>query len=177
LHFQSAAPRAAAREGRNLFVEEIGVVETTVPAELADLIERVAHHHRGLALLHEAYLETAAIVFKVHPFVIDAARAYLATDAGRRAMIDEVKQAQERGGAGVAAEPVPPPCAPGPEPCREAEDLLERARAHPQGLRSLIAAPPESIAAVFGVHPYIVFRALGVLERQGILPAGARDGS
>lgn len=153
------------------------MVETTVPAELADLIERVAHHHRGLALLHEAYLETAAIVFKVHPFVIDAARAYLATDAGRRAMIDEVKQAQERGGAGVAAEPVPPPCAPGPEPCREAEELIERARAHPQGLRSLIAAPPESIAAVFGVHPYIVFRALGFLERQGILPAGARDGS
>ena len=152
------------------------MVETAVPAELADLIERVARHHRGLALLHEAYLETAAIVFKVHPFVIDAARAYLGTDAGRRAMIEEVRQAQERGGAGFSAEPVPPPGAPGPEPCREAEELIRRARAHPQGLRSLIAAPPESIAAMFGVHLYIVFRALGFLERQGILP-GARDGS
>lgn len=151
--------------------------DRAVPAELADLIERVACHHRGLALLHEAYLETAAIVFKVHPFVIDAARAYLATDDGRRAMIEEVKQAQQRGGAGVEDGNVPPPGAAGPEPCREAEELIRRAREHPQGLRALVAAPPETIAATFGVHPYIVFRALGVLERQGCLPEGARDGS
>jgi len=153
------------------------VGEQAVPAELADLIERVAHHHRGLALLHEAYLETAAIVFKVHPFVIDAARAYLSTDEGRRAMIEEVKQAQQRGGAGVEDVAVPPPGAPGPEPCREAEELISRARKHPQGLRALVAVPAETVAATFGVHSYIVFRTLGVLERQGNLPKGAPDGS
>lgn len=151
--------------------------EQPVPAELADLIERVVHHHRGLAVLHEAYLETAAIVFKVHPFVIDAARAYLATHEGRRAMIEEVKQAQQREGAGVEDGVVPPPGAPGPEPCHEAEELINRAREHPHGLRVLVGAPPETIAATFGVHPYIVFRALGFLERQGSLPGGARDGS
>jgi len=153
------------------------VGEQAVPAELADLIERVAHHHRGLALLHEAYLETAAIVFKVHPFVIDAARAYLATDEGRRVMIEEVRQAQQRGGAGVEDGAVPPSGVPGPEPCREAEELIRRAREHPQGLRTLVAAPPEMVAATFEVHPYIVFRALGFLERQGSLPGEVRDGS
>lgn len=148
-----------------------------LPAELADLVERVAHHHRGLALLHEAYLETAAIVFKVHPFVIDAARAYLATDEGRRAMIEEVKQAQQRAGVGSEDGEVPPPGPPGPEPCREAEELIRRAREHPQGLGALLAASPGTTAATFGVHPYIVFRALGFLERQGSLPGRAREGS
>jgi len=153
------------------------VGEQPLPAELSDLVERVAHHHRGLALLHEAYLETAAIVFKVHPFVIDAARAYLATDEGRRAMIEEVKQAQQREGAGAEDGAVPPPGAPGPEPCREAEELISRAREHPQGLSALVTAPPETTAATFGVHPYIVFRALGFLERQGSLPGDAHEGS
>lgn len=151
--------------------------EQPLPAELADLIERVAHHHRGLALLHEAYLETAAIVFKVHPFVIDAARAYLATHEGRREMIEEIKQAQQRGGAGMKNGVVPPRGAPGPEPCREAEELIRRAREHQQGLRVLLSASPDTVAATFGVHPYIVFRAIGFLERQGSLPGGARDGS
>lgn len=151
--------------------------ETAVPAELAALIERVAHHHRGLALLHEGYIETAAIVFRVHPFVIDAARAYLATDGGRRAMIEWVREAQRHGGAAPVDVPVPAPGAAGPEPCREAEELIDRARAHPHGVRALIEAPPERIAASFGVHPYIVFRALGLLERQGIIPGGAGDAS
>jgi hypothetical protein len=153
------------------------VGEQPLPAELAFLIDRVARHHRGLALLHEAYMETAAIVFKVHPFVIDAARAYLATHEGRREMIERVREAQQRAGPGTEEGGVPAGVSPGPEPCREAEDLIRRAREHAHGLRALIDAPPGTVAAAFGVHPYTVFRALGSLERQGRLPGGARGGS
>jgi hypothetical protein len=142
------------------------LVEKPLPEELRDLIERVARHHHGLGFLHQAYLESVAVTLKVHPFVVDAARAYLATPEGRQVMIEEVRRAHERSRGGA------PPAGTGahPELCKEAENLIRKAQEHPHGVRILAELPPEELAAEFGVHPYIVFRARGALERQGIIP-------
>jgi hypothetical protein len=103
-----------------------------------------------------------AVTLGVHPFVVDATRAYLETPAGRTALIEAVRMAGERAKAGAAA---PPPH--GPDSGRaEAASLIEKAAGHPRGRRYLAEGAPEEIAAAFGVHPYLVFRARGILDRH-----------
>ncbi len=145
-----------------------------LPAELADLIERIAHHPHGLGFLHQAYLESVAVTLGVHPFVVDAARAWLETPAGRAALIDEVRQAVERSRAGGGVAMSVPPGTPRPE-SEEAADLIHRAERHPLGLHYLCAGAPEEVAATFSVHPYLVFRARGMVERHEM--PSSRDGS
>jgi hypothetical protein len=140
------------------------VIAAPVPAELADLIERIARHPHGLGFLHKAYLESVAVTLGVHPFVVDAARAYLETKEGRAFLIEEVRRAGDRARAGAAA---PPP--EGPDSGRpEAGDLIQKAEGHPRGLRYLTEGAAAEIAAAFGVHPYLVFRARGILDRHEI---------
>ena len=140
------------------------MVELPLPEELSNLIERVARHPHGLGFLHQAYLESVAVTLGVHPFVVDAARAYLETPAGRNAMIEAVRKAGERAKAGAAA---PPPHGPDSGQA-EAAGLIERAAGHPRGRRFLAEGAPDEIAATFGVHPYLVFRARGILDRHEI---------
>lgn len=144
------------------------MVEKPLPEELRDLIERVARHHHGLGFLHQAYLESVAVTLRVHPFVVDAARAYLATPEGRLVMIEEVRRAHDRSRGGATPPHLEPRAQ--PELCEEADSLIRKAQEHPHGVRILADRPPEELAATFGVHPYIVFRARGALERQGIIP-------
>lgn len=140
------------------------MVASPVPVELADLIERIARHPHGLGFLHRAYLESVAVTLGVHPFVVDAARAYLETPAGRAFLIEAVRQAGDRARAGGTA-----PAPHGPDSGQaEAGDLIQKAAGHPRGLRYLAEGAPAEIAAVFGVHPYLVFRARGILDRHEI---------
>ncbi len=151
-----------------------------LPSELRDLIARVAVHPHGLGFLHQGYLDNVAVTLGVHPFAIEAAREYMATPEGRAVLIDEVRRARER----VTAAEVSaggPPIAPHPAGSASAgtdsgkamgpEDLITEARHHPLGLRFLIDAPPETVAVTFGVHPFIVFRARGLLSSHD--PRGA----
>ena len=153
------------------------MIDQDLPAELSQIVERVARHRRGLALLHQACLESAAVIFKVHPFVLEAARAYLATPHGRQVWLEEVKRAQLHPFSSSKRDTTAIPGDPGSELCREAKELIARAREHPLGVRVLINSTPEKVAEVFGVHPYIVFRALGALEREGSVPEIVRPGS
>lgn len=138
--------------------------QVPVPAELADLIERVARHPHGLGFLHKAYLESVAVMLGVHAFVVDAARAYLETPAGRADLIEAVRAAGERAKAGA---PAPPPHGPDSGQA-EALLLIERADADPEGRRFLAGGSPDEVAAAFGVHPYLVFRARGILDRHEV---------
>jgi len=140
------------------------LVAPPLPAELTDLIERIARHPHGLGFLHKAYLESVAVTLGVHPFVVDAARAYLETPAGRAALIEAARAAGERAKTGAAA---PPPHGPDSGQA-EAALLIERAAGHPRGRRYLAEGAPEEIAEAFGVHPYLVFRARGILDRHEI---------
>jgi hypothetical protein len=147
------------------------VVAPPLPPELADLIERVARHPHGLGFLHQAYLESVAVTLGVHPFVVDAARAYLETAEGRASLIAEVRRAHERQ---AAVGPPPPAGRAAPCACHEAGGLIGAAQANPRGARLLVDAPPAEIARAFGVHPYVVVRARGILERQGMAPRADR---
>ena len=145
-----------------------------LPPELAHLIERVARHPHGLGFLHQAYLESVAVTLGVHPFVVDAARAYLEIAEGRASLIAEVRRAHERQAAGAA------PAATGRAAlcaCHEAEGLIGAAQADPRRARLLFDAPPAEVARAFGVHTYLVLRARGILERQGMAPRPDREES
>ncbi len=146
------------------------MVSPPLPTELADLVERIARHPHGLGFLHQAYLESVAVTLGVHPFVVDAARAYLETVDGRAVLIEEVRRAHERmrtgsegGGQGAArAATVASPTA----DCLAAKELVRQAEGDTRGVRFLVEGPPGEVAAAFQVHPYLVFRARGMLERH-----------
>ncbi len=136
-----------------------------MPAELADLVQRVARHPHGLGFLHQAYLDSVAVTLGVHPFVVDAARAYLGTPEGRSDLIEQVRLERQRppadDPAGEGEE--------GPSSLAEAERLIEAAARQPGGAELLAEGPAEKVAERFDVHPYLVFRARGLLERQRLL--------
>jgi len=137
-----------------------------LPAELADLVRRVARHPHGLGFLHQAYIDSVAVTLGVHPFVVDAARAYLDTAEGRAALIEEVRLQHEQDRSKAPREDTPPPLriqAEGLALCRK---LIDAACQHPKGVAFLTDGPSEEVAETFGVHPYLVFRARGVIERQ-----------
>jgi hypothetical protein len=149
-----------------------------LPTELTDLIDRVAEHPHGLGFLHQAYLDSVAVTLGVHPFVVEAARAYLETPTGRATMITRVREARERASerprsrsssAGVVTSAVE---------TKSPEELIDEARKHPLGVEFLLHAPPETVAVTFHVHPFVVFRAR-VLSRNrgagGVEPGRTED--
>jgi hypothetical protein len=139
------------------------MVVRRLPAELADVVRRAAHYPHGLGFLHHAWVDSVAVTLGVHPFVVDATRAYLDTERGRAELLDAVHREQERTRAR--------PLRHGPDlrtlrQCEgRARALIETARGDPRGLDYLALGPPEEVAGAFHVHPYLVFRARGMLER------------
>jgi hypothetical protein len=110
-----------------------------LPAELADVVRRTAHYPHGLGFLHQAWVDSVAVTLGVHPFAIDA----------------------------MARPPSPTPSRRTRHDCEErARALIETARGDPRGLGFLTDGPPEEVADAFHVHPYLVFRARGILERR-----------
>ncbi len=138
-----------------------------MPEDLRDLVERVARHHHGLGFLHQGYPDNVALTLGVHPFVVDATRAWLETEEGRAEIIEAVKAAQR--GTGPLPAPGPrrvragDPGSPGPE----VEALLEAAARRTGGVRFLAEGPSAEVAKSFGSHPWLVFRARVELERRG----------
>ena len=136
-----------------------------LPAELADVVRRAARHPHGLAFLHQAWIDSVAVTLGVHPFAVEATRACLETPRGRAELLEAVHREQQRA-------PARPPVHHAPSlrtlhECEErARTLVETARQHPRGLGFLANGAPEEVADVFHVHPYLVFRARGLLERR-----------
>jgi hypothetical protein len=140
------------------------MVTRRLPAELADLIRRAARYPRGLGFLHQAWIDSVAVTLGVHPFAVDATRAYLETSRGRAELIEAVRREQGRAPAR------PRPCSPNLRALHDCEEraraLIEAAREDPRGVPFLTDGPPEEVADAFRVHPYLVFRARGLLERR-----------
>ena len=140
----------------------------TVSAEMRDLILRVAARPRGLALLHLADLECAAIILGVHPRVIANARDLLETPSGRKWLIERVRSERVR----LQSSPSPCPSRfrprvpwvehPGPD---TAAELVREVTEHEYGPAFLLEAPPETVAITFHTHPEVVLRARRVLKR------------
>lgn len=137
-----------------------------MPAELVDLVSRVARYHHGLAFLHQGYADNVALTLGVHPFTVDAARLWLATHEGRAEMIAAVKAVSPElpAGTGPLAGSDDDPGAPGPEVVA----LLRSAQSRTAGVPFLASGPLADVAAAFGAHPYAVCRARIELERRGV---------
>ncbi|MGD8896541.1 MAG: hypothetical protein PVJ73_10940 [Acidobacteriota bacterium] len=135
-----------------------------LPAELADVVRRTAHYPHGLGFLHQGWIDSVAVTLGVHPFAIDAVRAYLETAHGRAELIEAVRRERDRDRAR------PLPHTPRPRTRHDCEEraraLIEAAREDTRGLVFLAEGPPEEVAEAYHVHPYLVFRARGILERK-----------
>lgn len=137
---------------------------------MRDLVLQLARHHRGLALLHLADLECAAVILGVDALTVVEAREALETPEGRSQLIAAVRQArlETESGSGEAAPPHP--VAPAPAP-RTARDLVRAAAESVYGLGFLREGNLESVAVIFHVHPNRVLRARSLLERHAALRA------
>jgi hypothetical protein len=137
-----------------------------LPGELSDVVRRVAHYPHGLGFLHQGWVDSVAVTLGVHPFVIDATRAYLETGRGRAELIEAVRRERDR----RLARPLSlTPSRRTLHDCEErARNLIATARSDPRGLGFLTDGPPEEVAEAFRVHPYLVFRARGLLERRAV---------
>jgi hypothetical protein len=137
-----------------------------LPAELSDMVRRVAHYPHGLGFLHQGWVDSVAVTLGVHPYAIDATRAYLETKRGRSELIEAVRRERDR----RLARPLPhTPSRRTLHDCEErARKLVELARSDPRGVEFLAEGPPEEVAEAFHVHPYLVFRARGLLERRAV---------
>ena len=137
-----------------------------LPAELADIVRRAAHYPHGLGFLHQGWVDSVAVTLGVHPYAIDATRAYLETKEGRAELIDAVRRERDR----QLARPLPH--TPNPRTLHDCEErargLIDSARADPRGVNFLKEGSPREVAEAFHVHPYLVFRARGLLERRGV---------
>jgi hypothetical protein len=141
------------------------MVMRRLPAELADVVRRAAHYPHGLGFLHQGWVDSVAVALGVHPFAIDATRAYLETPYGRAELIAAVRRERTRRPARSSQH------TPSRRTHRDCEErawaLVETAREDPRGLGFLNDGQAEEVAEAFHVHPYLVFRARGVLERRG----------
>ena len=130
--------------------------------EFTSLVRQLARLPSSATTLREAHLDCAAVTLHLHPFVVDATRSFLdATEgwAGLDALFDGLKDAAPPGAdldlllEGESA---------------EACTLIERAEADGRGTKYLCEGDPGEVAATYGVHPYVVFRARGALERKAL---------
>jgi hypothetical protein len=132
-----------------------------LPGELADVVRRAAHYPHGLGFLHQAWLDSVAVTLGVHPFAVDATRALIETPRGRAELIEAVRRERER----ERSRPRAPNLRALHDCEQRARALIEAAREDPRGLEFLREGPSERVAEEFHVHPYLVFRARGILER------------
>ena len=143
-----------------------------LPAELADVVRRTAHHPHGLGFLHQAWVDSVAVTLGVHPFAVDAARALLETPRGRAELIEAVRREREKERPWPHS---PPPSRRTLHECEErARALIETAREDPRGEGFLAKGAPDDVAEAFHVHPYLVFRARGILERRAMSEGRSR---
>ena len=138
-----------------------------LPAELADVVRRASHYPHGLGFLHQAWIDSVAVTLGVHPFAVDATRALLETPRGRAELIEAVRRERER--PHERSRPRTPNLRTLHDCEERARALIEAAREDPRGLEFLRDGPPEEVADDFHVHPYLVFRARGILERGATL--------
>ena len=123
--------------------------------EFSRVVRRVADYPHGIAFLREAPLETVAVTLRLHPFVVEAARDLLDQPEGAALFSSALCGGEAGGDDDAVAFPT----------SAEAEALIGAARGCPSGLEQLCEGPLEEVAFAHGVHPYVVLRARGAIER------------
>ncbi|MBP7147565.1 MAG: hypothetical protein KBD01_08465 [Acidobacteria bacterium] len=136
-----------------------------VPPEVFTVFDRLASRPESLQFFQQGQLECVAIVFGVHPSVVETARGVLATAEGKSALEEHCRATREHDPPDEAW--YGPAARRGP---RSADELIDEAGRHPLGLRVLVDAPPETAAVLFDVNPFVVFHAREILHERGIDP-------
>lgn len=143
------------------------MAERSLSVEMCDLVRRAAAHPHGLGFVHQADLDSVAVILGVHPFVVAEARSLLETPEGRAVLIEEFREArahleEEQGSepASRSRTPEPPPAA------KSVRALIREASVHPLGLSFLVEAPFETVALTLRAHPFVVVQARAVLDRR-----------
>lgn len=139
------------------------MVAAHVPPEILDLLRRAVRLPRGLALLHAAPLETAAVLLSVPPDLVLKARESLDDQAARAAVLEEWHRVHAAAPAPAFQHAAPLPAHPAPD----AAAVAAEAERHPLGARFVLDAPEEAVAILFRVHPSVVIAARELLVRRG----------
>lgn len=138
----------------------------TLAPEVENLLERAASLPRGLAFLHRGPLEIVAITLGVDARLVARVRRQIDDPAEHRQVIEAYRTAVERWRRGPQPDCFPHPAPPeAPHPV-DAEQLLRAAAEHPLGTAFLLEGQMEAVAVTFGVHPFVVDEARGLLERR-----------
>ena len=133
-----------------------------VPHEFSGILERLAAWPDGVQFFCRGQLECVAIAFGVPPATVEAARAFLETEQGRRAFEELQRTPRSR----PAAAPLRSTRARLPYRPRSARELIDRAERLPSGVRTIIETPLETVAILFDVSPFIVLEAREILRER-----------
>ena len=150
---------------------EVLMDSARLPTEIRELFHRVAAYPGGLRLLLRGYLESIAVLFGVHPSIIESAREALHSPATRAAAIAALQEASSTVTAGASPSSASSFAIDETPQYRNAEELARELGGHPAGADLLFHAPVETIAVLFAVHPNIVFEARRILIAGGFTPS------
>lgn len=141
----------------------------TLPPEVLSLLDRVAARPSGFQLLCRGDLESIAVLFSAHPSVVDTVRGWLGRPDARAAVVEALVHARRNRPAAGGVQPAQPPVPLHP-PAPDAEGLLAAVAGFPSGEELLFEASLETVAILFGAHPFVVSEAREILLRRGCAP-------
>lgn len=135
-----------------------------VTPEILDLLERSTAIPDGLAFVHDGPIDSVAVTLGVHPGLIVQACDCLDRAEQRAMLVRHFERALERRRASFHPSPGTA------SPPSTAADLIEAAEHDPYGDSFLLNAPFETVAILFGVHPFLVLEARELLSARGLTP-------
>jgi hypothetical protein len=138
-------------------------VEQLTPA-VASLLEQAMQQPAHFTPLRRGHLESVAALFQVHPFVVSELREQLRRPELRRAVADQLVRVRR---ARRPAHPRPSSASRVPP---TVSALLDAVKAMPGGTELFLNAPTETVATLFGVHPFVVDAARAVATQHEARP-------
>ncbi len=127
---------------------------------VTSLLKRAVREPERFGALHRGHLEAAAVLFQVHPFVVDELRTALTRPEVRARVARLLSRSRRRQRKAVAVKVQARPVS------ATAASLLAAVHQRPHGPELLMHAPVETVATLFGVHAFVVDEARAALQRQ-----------
>jgi len=127
---------------------------------VASLLEKAMEQPKHFTPLRRGHLESVAALFQVHPFVVSELREQLRRPALRKAVADSLVRAR-RARRPVSKKPDAVKRVP-----KSVTALLDAVKATPGGAELFMNAPTETVATLFGVHPFVVDQARAVATQH-----------
>jgi hypothetical protein len=132
------------------------MTEPALPSEVLEVLERAVQHPAGLELLERGGTEAVAVLFGVRPSSVERARALTSDPKRREALTEALVHAGQLHSQAGATYKASPACEPVP---KSADQLLQEIERYPGGRELLASAPAETVAVLFGAHPFVVAEA------------------